>query len=161
MIKHLALTTVWSTDQERDKKFFVETLGFEERMDMPMGDMRWVTVSPPNQPDVQLTLMRPDGPGLDPESGKALLALVSKGALGAGAFHTDDCRGDYAELRAKGVEFLQEPQERPYGIEAIFRDPTGNWYSLTQQRENPDELDFSKPWTGSADDAGAPADGVS
>ncbi|WP_181766610.1 VOC family protein [Streptomyces albidus (ex Kaewkla and Franco 2022)] len=154
MIKSLALTTVWSTDQERDKKFFVETLGFVERWDMAMGDMRWVTVSPPEQPDVQLTLMRPDGSGLDPESGKALLALVTKGALGAGAFHTDDCHATYAELKAKGVEFLQEPQERPYGIEAIFRDPTGNWYSLTQQREHPEELDMSKPWS----DADADAD---
>ncbi|HEV7625014.1 MAG TPA: VOC family protein [Streptomyces sp.] len=151
MIKSLALTTVWSTDQERDKKFFVETLGFTERMDMPMGDMRWVTVSPPDQPEVQLTLMRPDGPGLDPESREAMLTLVSKGVLGAGAFRTDDCHAEYAELKSKGVEFLQEPQERPYGIEAIFRDPTGNWYSLTQQRENPDELDFSKSWSGATE----------
>lgn len=146
MIKSLALTTVWSTDQDRDKKFFVETLGFTERTDMEMGDMRWVTVSPRDQPEVQLTLMRPDGSGLDPESGRALLKLVTKGVLGAGAFRTDDCHATYAELEAKGVEFLQEPQERPYGIEAIFRDPTGNWYSLTQERENPDELDMSKPW---------------
>ncbi|EST20863.1 hypothetical protein N566_28045 [Streptomycetaceae bacterium MP113-05] len=143
MIKSLALTTVWSTDQDRDKKFFVETLGFVERTDMQMGDMRWITVSPKDQPDVQLTLMRPDGSGLDPESGKALLELVTKGVLGAGAFNTDDCRATYAELRAKGVEFLSEPQERPYGVEAIFRDPSGNWYSLIETRE---ELDMSKPW---------------
>ncbi|MDT0381825.1 VOC family protein [Streptomyces sp. DSM 42041] len=143
MIKSLALTTVWSTDQERDKKFFVEALGFVERTDMEMGDMRWITVSPKDQPEVQLTLMRPDGSGLDPESGKALLALVTKGVLGAGAFRTDDCHATYKELKEKGVEFLQEPQERPYGIEAIFRDPSGNWYSLTQERE---ELDLSKPW---------------
>lgn len=145
MIKSLALTTVWSTDQDRDKKFFVEILGFTERTDMEMGDMRWVTVSPKDQPDVQLTLMRPDGPGLDPESGRALLSLVTKGVLGAGAFRTDDCHATYADLKDKGVEFLQEPQERPYGIEAIFRDPTGNWYSLTEQRE---ELDMSKSWNG-------------
>ena len=148
MIKSLALTTVWSTDQERDRKFFVETLGFVERTDMTMGEMRWITVSPPEQPEVQLTLMRPDGPGLDPGSGASLLALVNKGVLGAGAFRTDDCRATYAELKSKGVDFLQEPQERPYGVEAIFRDPSGNWYSLTQQRENPDELDLSKPWSG-------------
>lgn len=154
MIKSLALTTVWSTDQDRDKKFFVETLGFTERMDMEMGDMRWVTVSPSDQPDVQLTLMRPDGSGLDPDSAKALLALVTKGVLGAGAFNTDDCHATYADLKAKGVEFLQEPQERPYGVEAIFRDPSGNWYSLTQPRENPEDLDMSKPWgCDSSDDA--------
>ncbi|AXK36130.1 VOC family protein [Streptomyces armeniacus] len=147
MIKSLALTTVWSTDQERDKKFFVEKLGFEERTDMDMGGMRWITVSPREQPDVQLALMRPDGPGMDPDSAKALVTLVTKGVLGAGAFRTDDCHAEYAELRAKGVEFIHEPQERPYGIEAIFRDPSGNWYSLTQEREH-DELDMSKPWSG-------------
>jgi predicted enzyme related to lactoylglutathione lyase len=145
VIKSLALTTVWSTDQERDKKFFVETLGFTECKDMEMAGMRWITVSPKGQPELQLTLMRPDGPGLDPESGKALTALVTKGVLGAGAFRTDDCRATYEDLKAKGVEFLQEPQERPYGVEAIFRDPSGNWYSLTQEWAG-DELDLSKPW---------------
>lgn len=144
MIKNLALTTVWSTDQERDKKFFVEKLGFEERTDLDMGGMRWVTVSCKGQPELQFTLMRPDGPGMDPESSKALLTLVNKGLLSAGAFHTDDCHAEYAGLKAKGVEFLQEPQERPYGIEAIFRDPTGNWYSLTEAREG--ELDMTKSW---------------
>ncbi|RAJ55415.1 catechol 2,3-dioxygenase-like lactoylglutathione lyase family enzyme [Streptomyces sp. Amel2xB2] len=147
MIKSLSIVTVWTTDQERDKKFFVETLGFTERMDLHMGDMRWITVSPPGQPEVQLTLMRPDGPGLDPESQKAVETLVHKGALGAGVFATDDCRATYAELKAKGVEFVQEPQERPYGIEALFRDPSGNWYSLTQQWQQ-EGLDMSKPWSG-------------
>ncbi len=156
MINSLALTTVWSTDPERDKRFFVETLGFTERKDMEMAGMRWITVSPKDQPELQLTLMRPDGPGLDPESGKALTALVTKGVLGAGAFRTDDCRATYEDLKRKGVEFLQEPQERPYGVEAIFRDPSGNWYSLTQEWAG-DELDLSKPWhdgSVSADDEG-------
>jgi hypothetical protein len=94
-----------------------------------------------NQPDVELALMSLDGPGLDPESSEALKKLVGKGAIGAGAFHTDDCRGDYERFSARGVEFIQEPKERPYGIEAIFRDDNGNWYSLTQRSE---ELDFSK-----------------
>ncbi|OEU94381.1 VOC family protein [Streptomyces oceani] len=145
MIKSLALTTVWSTDQERDKRFFVEQLGFDEGTDMEMGGMRWITVHPKGNPDVQFTLMRPDGPGVDPDSLVALRTLVSKGVLGAGALRTDDCHGDYAALLAKGVEFLQEPQERPYGIEAIFRDPSGNWYSLTQERES-GELDLSQSW---------------
>jgi catechol 2,3-dioxygenase-like lactoylglutathione lyase family enzyme len=148
MIRNLALSTVWSTDQERDKRFFVDKLGFTERYDMDMGDMRWVTVSPPEQPEVQLTLMRPDAAGTDPETGRALTALVGKGVLGA-AFHTDDCRGTYAELKEKGVEFLQEPAERPYGIEAIFRDPSGNWYSLVQTWD--EGLDMSRPWAGEED----------
>jgi catechol 2,3-dioxygenase-like lactoylglutathione lyase family enzyme len=141
MIQGLGITTVWTFDQQRTKAFFTEKLDFEVRDDISMGDMKWVTVGAKNQPGVALTLMSPDGPGLDPESAEALKKLVGKGVLGAGAFTTDDCRGDYATFKARGVEFLQEPKERPYGIEAIFRDDSGNWYSLTERNE---ELDFSK-----------------
>ncbi|MFF9771420.1 VOC family protein [Streptomyces sp. NPDC014636] len=141
MIKGLGITTVWTTDQRRTKAFFTEKLDFEVRSDLAMGDMRWVTVGAKDQPGVELALMSLDGPGLDPESAEALKKLVAKGVLGAGAFHTDDCRGDYERFRARGVEFLQEPKERPYGIEAIFRDDNGNWYSLTERSA---ELDFSK-----------------
>jgi catechol 2,3-dioxygenase-like lactoylglutathione lyase family enzyme len=141
MITGLGITTVWTFDQQRTKAFFTEKLGFEVRSEVPMGDMRWVTVGAKKQPDVELALMSLDGPGLDAESSQALKKLVGKGVIGAGAFRTDDCRGDYETFRARGVEFVQEPQERPYGIEAIFRDDNGNWYSLTQRNE---ELDFSK-----------------
>ncbi|MGW5424200.1 VOC family protein [Streptomyces sp. NPDC003943] len=141
MIKGLGITTVWTLDQERTRKFFTEKLGFEVRDDVAMGPMRWVTVGAKDQPDVELALMSPDGPAMDEESATALKTLISKGVLGAGAFRTDDCRGDYETFRARGVEFVQEPKERPYGIEAIFRDDNGNWYSLTQRSE---ELDFSK-----------------
>lgn len=145
MITNLAITTVWTTDQERSRDFFTDKLGFEIRDDIEMGEgMRWITVGVPGQPDVMLALMRTTGPGLDPESAEALTTLVSKGVLGAGAFHTDDCRATYEKLRARGVDFVQEPQERPYGIEAIFRDDSGNWYSLTQRQEG--GLDHSKPW---------------
>lgn len=145
MITNLAITTVWTTDQERSRDFFVDKLGFEIRDDIEMGEgMRWITVGVPGQPDVMLALMRTTGPGLDPESAEALTTLVTKGVLGAGAFHTDDCRATYAKLRTRGVDFIQEPQERPYGVEAIFRDDSGNWYSLTQRREG--GLDHSKPW---------------
>ncbi|MGW5651214.1 VOC family protein [Streptomyces humi] len=141
MIQGLAISTVWTFDQQRTKAFFTEKLGFEIRADLAMGDMRWITVGAKDQPGVELALMSVDGPGLDPESAEALRRLVAKGAIGAGAFRTDDCRGDYETFRARGVEFVQEPKERPYGIEAIFRDDNGNWYSLTQRSE---ELDFSK-----------------
>ncbi|MBX9397749.1 VOC family protein [Streptomyces sp. TRM72054] len=141
MITGLGIATVWTFDQQRTKAFFTEKLGFEVRSEVPMGAMRWVTVGAKEQPDVELALMSLDGPGLDAESAEALKKLVSKGVIGAGAFRTDDCRGDYETLRARGVEFLQEPQERPYGVEAIFRDDNGNWYSLTERSE---ELDFSK-----------------
>lgn len=135
MLKGLALTTIWSTDQQRTLTFCTEKLGLEVRSDVIMGDMRWVTVGVPGQQELEMAIMRTDGPGLDPETSEALTTLVSKGTLGAGALSTDDCHGDYERLRAQGVEFLQEPQERPYGIEAIFRDDSGNWYSLTQHAQ--------------------------
>lgn len=141
MIQGLGIATVWTFDQQRSKAFFTEKLDFEVRDDISMGDMRWVTVGAKNQPGLALTLMSLDGPGLDPESAKALKKLISKGVLGAGAFTTDDCRGDHAAFKSRGVEFLQEPTERPYGIEAIFRDDSGNWYSLTERSA---ERDFSK-----------------
>ena len=143
MIQGLGIATVWTFDQQRTKAFFTEKLDFEVRSEVSMGEMTWVTVSAKEQQGVELALMSLDGPGLDPESAEALKKLVAKGVMGAGAFRTDDCRGDYETFRARGVEFIQEPQERPYGIEAIFRDDNGNWYSLTQRRE---ELDFSKDW---------------
>ncbi|WP_317444685.1 VOC family protein [Streptomyces collinus] len=141
MIKGLGISTVWSLDQQRTKAFFTEKLDFEVRSDLAVGDMRWITVGAKDQPDVELALMSLDGPGLDPESAEAMKKLVAKGALGAGAFHTDDCRRDFETFSARGVEFVQEPKERPYGIEAIFRDDNGNWYSLTERSE---KLDFSK-----------------
>jgi catechol 2,3-dioxygenase-like lactoylglutathione lyase family enzyme len=143
MIQGLGITTVWTFDQQRTKAFFTEKLDFEVRSEVAMGDMTWVTVGAKEQEGVELALMSLDGPGLDPESAEALKKLVGKGVMGAGAFRTDDCRGDYETFRARGVEFIQEPQERPYGIEAIFRDDNGNWYSLTQRNEEPD---FSKDW---------------
>ncbi|MGW0419383.1 VOC family protein [Streptomyces sp. NPDC003015] len=143
MIQGLGISTVWTFDQQRTKAFFTEKLDFQVRSEVAMGEMTWVTVGAKEQEGVELALMSLDGPGLDPESAEALKKLVGKGVMGAGAFRTDDCRGDYETFRARGVEFVQEPQERPYGIEAIFRDDNGNWYSLTQRR---DELDFSKDW---------------
>ncbi|MFI1800751.1 VOC family protein [Streptomyces sp. NPDC020379] len=146
MIKGIAITTVWVLDQDRAKEFYTEKLGLEVRTDMTMGagqGMRWLTVGAKSQPDVELTLMVPGTPGLDPESAEAMKKLVAKGALGAGVLSTDDIHRDYETLKAKGVEFLQEPQERPYGTEAIFRDDSGNWFSLTQRR---DQLDLDKDW---------------
>ncbi|RPE41837.1 hypothetical protein EDD90_4934 [Streptomyces sp. Ag109_O5-1] len=103
MIQGLAITTVWTFDQQRTKAFFTEKLGFEVRDDIAMGDMRWVTVGAKGQPDVRLTLMRLDGPGLDPESAEALRKLVAKGVMGAGAFRTDDCRGGTTRPSAPGA----------------------------------------------------------
>jgi catechol 2,3-dioxygenase-like lactoylglutathione lyase family enzyme len=146
MIKGLAISTVWVLDQDRAKAFYTEKLGLEVRTDMTLGEggMRWLTVGTPNQPEVQLTLMVPGAPAMDPESAEMMKKLVSKGMLGAGALSTDDIQGDYRKLKDRGVEFLQEPQERPYGTEAVFRDDSGNWFSFTQPREG--ELDLDKDW---------------
>jgi catechol 2,3-dioxygenase-like lactoylglutathione lyase family enzyme len=150
MITELGLTTVWVLDQDSAREFYTEKLGLELRDDMTLGDggMRWLTVGAKNQPELRLTLMVPGPPSLNEESAEQLKALVAKGVLGAGAFHTDDCHAAYRELSERGVIFIQEPQERPYGIEAIFRDDSGNWFSLTERSE---ELDLTKSW-GSAED---------
>lgn len=152
MITALGLATVWVLDQDSAKTFFTEKLGLELREDRTLGEggMRWVTVAAKDQPELQLTLMVPGPPSLDAESAEQLRALVAKGMLGAGAFTTDDCMATYQDLSAKGVEFLQKPEKRPYGIEAIFRDDSGNWFSLTQPF---DEIDESVGWDSGKPDA--------
>ncbi|MFG2000167.1 VOC family protein [Spirillospora sp. NPDC048911] len=141
MITGLGLATIWVLDQDSAKEFFTAKLGLEERTDMTLGEggMRWVTVGARDQPELQLTLMVPGPPSLDPESAEQLKGLIAKGVLGAGAFSTDDCQAEYERLSAAGVTFIQQPEKRPYGIEAIFRDDSGNWYSLTQPFEKLDE----------------------
>lgn len=146
MITAMGIVTIWVLDQDSAKEFFVDKLGLEERTDMTLGEggMRWLTVGPKNQPDVQLTLMVPGPPSLDPESAEQLRALIAKGVMSAGAFNTDDCEAEYERLSAKGVTFVQKPEKRPYGIEAIIRDDSGNWYSLTEPFK---DLDLSQPWS--------------
>jgi catechol 2,3-dioxygenase-like lactoylglutathione lyase family enzyme len=145
MITGLTISTVWVLDQDSALKFYTEKLGFELRFDVQMGPgARWVTVGAKGQPDHSLTLMIPGPPAVDPESAQQLRALVAKGVLGAGVMSTDDCEATYRELSARGVEFVQEPTKRPYGIEALFRDDSGNWFSLTQRGGG---LDESIPWS--------------
>jgi catechol 2,3-dioxygenase-like lactoylglutathione lyase family enzyme len=145
MITGIAFSTIWVLDQESAIRFYTDKLGFEVRTDVQMGPgARFVTVGPKGQ-DAEFTLMVPGGPALDPESAEQLKGLIAKGVLGAAALNTDDCRATCKELSAKGVEFIHEPAERPYGVEAIFRDDSGNWFSLTQPRA---ELDLNIPWDG-------------
>ncbi|RCW40221.1 catechol 2,3-dioxygenase-like lactoylglutathione lyase family enzyme [Halopolyspora algeriensis] len=143
MITGMTIATAWVLDQESAKRFYTEKLGFEVRTDTTVGDFRWLTVGAKNQPDLELTLMEPKPPSLDPESAEQVRALVAKGVLGAGVFSTDDCHATYRELSARGVTFLQEPTNRPYGIEALLRDDSGNWYSLNQPHE---QLDTDAEW---------------
>ena len=136
----IANAQVWVHDQDEALEFYTKKLGMEVRSDVTlpeMGDFRWLTVTPADRPDHELVLAVPGPPMMDEESAEQVKALVAKGALGAGAFETDDCRGTYKELAARGVTFLTEPTERFYGIEATFRDNSGNWFSMTQRAEAP------------------------
>ena len=135
MITALSHTTIWVLDQDDALAFYTETLGFEVNTDAKMDDFRWLTVNPPGRPEHQLVLLVPGPPMMDAESAAQAKALVAKGALGPGAFETDDCRATYEQLASRGVTFLTEPTERFYGIEATFRDNSGNWFSMTQRVE--------------------------
>ncbi len=133
MIQRLSHASVLVLDQERAKQFYTEKLGFEVRTDVTMGTFRWLTVGPKGQPDLEIVLMAiQPSPYMDEATCATLRGLVEKGAMSAGVFATADCRKTYEELKAKGVEFVQPPTERPYGIEALMKDDSGNWYSMTQ-----------------------------
>jgi catechol 2,3-dioxygenase-like lactoylglutathione lyase family enzyme len=135
MVTKLSHTTIWVLDQDEALEFYTRKLGFEVNTDATMDDFRWVTVSPPDQPDHELILLVPGPPMMDEQSAERVKELVAKGVLGPGAFESDDCRRTYAELSGRGVNFLSEPTERFYGIEATFRDNSGNWFSMTQRSE--------------------------
>lgn len=139
MITGLSHATVFVLDQDSAKAFYTEKLGFELRSDIAMGEafegagagFRWLTVAIPG--DGQEIILSDCSMGRDAESAQLLRSLVAKGGFGVGVLSTDDCRRTFAELSARGVTFLQEPAERPYGIEAVLRDDSGNWFSLTQR----------------------------
>jgi catechol 2,3-dioxygenase-like lactoylglutathione lyase family enzyme len=135
VIKALTHTTIWVLDQDEALKFYTEKLGFEIHTNASTDEFRWLTVHPPDQPDHELALLEPGPPLMDETAAEQLKALVAKGVLGPGAFETDDCRRTYAELSERGVEFLSEPTERHYGIEATMRDNSGNWFGVTERVE--------------------------
>lgn len=136
MITKLGVAGVFVHDYDEAKAFFVEKLGFEQRADLTMENgYRWLTVGPPASPMFQLNLTVPGPPMHDEETTAMLRSLMAKGVLSGGAWNTDDCRKTYEEYSSRGVEFLQEPVERPYGVEAVFRDISGNWYSLNELNE--------------------------
>jgi uncharacterized glyoxalase superfamily protein PhnB len=135
----IANAQLWVHDQDEALAFYTEKLGMEVRSDatLPeMGDFRWLTVSPPNQPDVAIVLMAiPGPPVMDEASAGQVRDLMAKGFAGTVFLTTDDCQASYEELKGRGVEFTQEPQEYPYGIDSGLRDPSGNALRLTQLRE--------------------------
>jgi catechol 2,3-dioxygenase-like lactoylglutathione lyase family enzyme len=140
MITRLSHAGVLVLDQDSAKSFYTEKLGFTAHYDFQMGadfagagqSFRWLTVAPPGQPDLEFILAAPEM-GHDEQTARQLRELIAKGAFGGGVWQTDDCRKTYEELSGRGVTFLQEPAERPYGVEAVFRDDSGNWFSLTER----------------------------
>ncbi len=138
MVTKLSHTSFFVTDQNKAYDFYVNKLGFKVNTDVTMDNgMRWLTLNPPEQPDLEIALMNVSGEGMgwDEEARKALKVLLDKGLMGAGVLHTPDIRATYEELKAKGVQFKSEPKEQFYGIEAIVTDGCGNWFSMTQPKE--------------------------
>jgi catechol 2,3-dioxygenase-like lactoylglutathione lyase family enzyme len=135
VITNISLLTLYVTDQDEARNFYVEKLGFVAKTDVSMGDgFRWVTIGHPDQPELQVTLMKP-GPPLDPDMAQAVERALAKGSMGGFGLSTDNCQKTYDDLVAQGVEFPQPPSERPYGVEAVMRDNSGNWLVLVEPRE--------------------------
>jgi len=134
MITGIPIVSVWVLDQDSAKEFYTEKLGCELTNDVVMDNgMRWLTVRPPGATDQELLLMDPSRSMLDADTAAQVRELVAKGALSPGVMATTDCRSDHRALAERGVEFTQPPAQRPYGVEAILRDDSGNWYSFTQR----------------------------
>jgi catechol 2,3-dioxygenase-like lactoylglutathione lyase family enzyme len=139
-IKQLTHVNVWVHDQDEALAFYTQKLGMELRDDVTLpelGGFRWLTVGPVGQPDIAISLMAiPGPPVMDGETAEQVGELMAKGFAGTIFLTTEDCRAEYDSLRARGVEFLEEPEERPYGLDTAFRDPSGNHIRLAQLREN-------------------------
>src|SRR5215207_2492596 len=133
MIQRQSHSTIYVIDQEEALAFYRDILGFEVNTDMPMDDagLRWLTLNPKGQPDLELILAQvTPGPMFDADTAEEMKGLVTRGAVGVG--ETDDIHGDYERLSKQGVEFVSPPKEQFYGTEAIVKDNSGNWFSLTQ-----------------------------
>ena len=138
MITKMSHTSLFVSDQDKAFDFYVNKLGFKVHTDAKMENgFRWLTLNPPEQPDLEIAILQPLHPGMqnDEETQNAFKVLLEKEALGAGVMHTPDCKATYEELKAKGVVFKSEPKEQFYGIEAIITDGCGNWFSMTQPKE--------------------------
>jgi catechol 2,3-dioxygenase-like lactoylglutathione lyase family enzyme len=135
----IANAQLWVHDQDEALAFYTQKLGMEVRADVTvpeMGNFRWLTVGAPGQEDVAIVLMAVPGPPVfEPETSDQVRELMAKGAAGAVFLTTDDIQASYEELKSRGVEFVEEPHEQPYGIDSSFRDPSGNNFRLAQRRE--------------------------
>jgi catechol 2,3-dioxygenase-like lactoylglutathione lyase family enzyme len=135
MAMRLSHTTIWVLDQEEALDFYTLKLGFDVNTDARLDQFRWLTVSPPGQPEHELILLEPGPPMMDEQSAAQVRALIAKGVRGPGAFDVDDCARAFAELTERGVTFLSEPTMRPHGLEATLRDNSGNWFSMTERTQ--------------------------
>ena len=130
---------LWVHDQDEALAFYTKKVGMEVRSDVTvpeLGNFRWLTVSPAGQDDVAIVLMAiPGPPVMDAETAEQVRTLMAKGFAGTVFLTTDDCHAAYNELRARGLEFVEAPEERPYGIDSSFRDPSGNNIRLMEVRE--------------------------
>ncbi|WP_433730974.1 VOC family protein [Nocardia sp. CA-129566] len=135
-ITNVSLVTVYVTDQDAAKQWYIDKLGFVETSDVTMGEngFRWVSVAHPDHRELEITLMIP-GPPLDDNLADAIRRALANGTNGALGLKTDNCQKTFEELTAKGVEFIQPPADRPYGTEAIIRDNSGNWLVLVEPKE--------------------------
>lgn len=137
MISKMSHVSVFVLNQDSAYDFYVNKLGFEVRTDAPMGPgMRWLTVGPKDQPDLEITLMAiSEGMMFTKDTAVQMRELVRNGTFGFGVFECKDIYATYEELKAKGVEFSKPPKEEFYGIEALFKDDSGNWFSLGQKEK--------------------------
>jgi catechol 2,3-dioxygenase-like lactoylglutathione lyase family enzyme len=137
VITRLSHATIYVLDQDQALKFYRDNLGFEVRNDMTMDNgFRWLTVGPKTQKDLEIILMAvKESPMFPAEKVAQLRTLIESGAMGAGVLEVDDCQKTYEELKAKGVEFMSPPEDRFYGIEALLKDNSGNWFSMTQRKK--------------------------
>jgi predicted enzyme related to lactoylglutathione lyase len=135
----IANAQVWVHDQDEALAFYTEKVGMEVRADVTvpeMGNFRWLTVGPPGQTEVSIVLMAiPGPPVMDAETAEQVRTLMAKGFAGTIFLTTDDCQASYEELKGRGVDFVEQPEDRPYGIDSAFRDPSGNNIRLTPVRE--------------------------
>jgi catechol 2,3-dioxygenase-like lactoylglutathione lyase family enzyme len=134
MITGFGLVCLNVLDLDEAKAFYVDTLGFEVGIDQEMDGFRWLTVHAPGNPELPMMLVVPGPPVVEEPIAEQLRSLMARGYLGLGAMSTDDCRATYEALKARGVEFIEEPEERFYGVDAAFRDPFGNHWRLTQPK---------------------------
>lgn len=136
MITHIAIASVFVQDIDASRDFYVDVLGFELKDDITLGEgYRWCTVNHPSQPELAVHLTLP-GPPFSPELVEAMNRAQADGGLNGLGLSVDDCQKTYEELSARGVEFLQTPEERPYGVEALCRDNSGNWIVLVEPRDH-------------------------